>query len=69
MKQHIKRLLILLLVMNIFTASQEKTCVGNVNLSVAPALVDNACKSEEQADAAAESDVLLMPISRVIIMQ
>lgn len=69
MKQHIKRLLLLLLVMNIFIASQEKTCVGNVNLSVAPALVDNSCKLEEQTDAAAESDVLLMPISRVIIMQ
>ena len=69
MKQHIKRLLLLLLVMNIFIASQEKTCVGNVKLSVAPELIDNSCKSEEQANAAAESDVLLMPISRVIIMQ
>ena len=68
MKQHIKRLLILLLVMNIFTASQEKTCIGNVKLSSAPVLVDN-CGAAEEAAATAESDVLLMPISRIIIMQ
>ena len=69
MKQHIKRLLLLLLVMNIFTASQEKTCIGNVNLSAAPALVDNTCNTREESAATEDSDVLLMPISRVIIMQ
>ena len=69
MKQHIKRLLILLLVMNIFTASQEKTCIGNVNLSACPVLVNNCGAAEEEAAATAESDVLLMPISRIIIMQ
>ncbi len=69
MKQHIKRLIILLLVMNIFTASQEKTCAGNVNLSVAPIMVDNCGAAAEEAAAVAESDVQLMPIGRVIIMQ
>jgi hypothetical protein len=69
MKQHIKRLIILLLVMNIFTASQEKTCVGNVNLSATTVLVDNDGVCQEEAAAIAESDVQLMPIGRVIIMQ
>ena len=68
MKQEIKKLVVLLLLMNLFTSSQEKTCIDNVKLSEAAVMVDNCNKAEEEA-ATAESDVILMPISRIIIMQ
>lgn len=70
MRQVIKQLLILMLLLNIFTAAQEKTCVDNLKLSVAPTM--NACTAmatSEETAAEADSDVMLMPISRIIIMQ
>ncbi len=70
MRQVIKKLLILILLLNIFTAAQEKTCVDNIKLSVAPSM--NTCTAiatAEEIPAEADTEVMLMPISRIIIMQ
>ena len=68
MKQEIKKLVVLLLLMNLFTSSQEKTSIDNLKVCKASVAVNTCNKAEEEA-ATAESDVILMPISRIIIMQ
>lgn len=70
MKQEIKKLVFLFLLMCLFTSSQEKKCASNekcMTVPVVPIIMENNMNDNNAAYA--DSDLMLMPISHFILLQ
>ena len=69
MKQEIKKLGVLLLLMILFTSSQEKACVNSPKCCFSPLVQEDKIINNDNNGEYTDSDMVLMPISQFIMLQ